>query len=119
MNDVSGHGHLFVRPTDDAVDLAAETFRMLGDPTRIRIVLRLLAVDELSVNALAEAIGRPASTISQHLARLRLARLVATRREGTTVYYRMANVHVRQLLEDVLYHADHVELGLEDHPRTR
>lgn len=74
-------------PADDEVDLAAETFRMLADPTRLRLALRLLQ-GEQSGNDLARAIGRPASGVSQHLAKLRLARLVDTRREGTTIHYR-------------------------------
>ena len=119
MSDAAGHAHAFSYPADDAVELAAETFKLLADATRIRIVLQLLESDELSVNALAQAIGRPASAISQHLAKLRLARLVTTRRDGTTVHYRMDNVHVRQLVEDALFHADHVRSGLDDHPRTR
>ena len=119
MSDLTGHAHTFAYPADDAIDLASETFRVLGDPTRLRIVLRLLEAEELSVNALSAAVGRPASSVSQHLAKLRLARLVATRREGTTVHYRMDNVHVRQLVEDALFHTDHVDRGLGDHPPTR
>lgn len=119
MSTPPDHDHTFAYPSDDAIDLAAETFRILGDATRIRIVLRLIDAGELSVNALAEAIGRPPSAISQHLARLRLARVVATRRDGTTVHYRMDDVHVRQLVEDALFHTDHVDWGLSDHARTR
>ncbi|HEX6255038.1 MAG TPA: metalloregulator ArsR/SmtB family transcription factor [Euzebyales bacterium] len=119
MTTPPDHVHAFAYPADDAVDIAAETFRMLGDPTRIRIVLRLLEAGELSVNALADAVGRTPSAISQHLAKLRLARLVATRRDGTTVHYRIDNVHLRQLVEDALFHTDHVERGLGDHPPTR
>jgi DNA-binding transcriptional ArsR family regulator len=113
------HEHAFAHPADDVIDLAAETFRMLGDPTRLRIILCLLEAGEISVNALAEAVGRAPAAISQHLAKLRLARLVATRRDGTTVHYRVDNVHLRQLVEDALFHTDHVERGLGDHPPTR
>lgn len=117
----SKHGPAHVHrldPADDEVDLAAETFRMLADPTRLRLALRLLQ-GEQSVNDLARAIGRPASGVSQHLAKLRLARLVETRREGTTIYYRFTNVHVRQLLEDAFSHTDHVSHVLPDHGPTR
>lgn len=105
MNDAAGHARAFGQPTDAAVDRAAGTFKLLADGTRIRIVLHLLEAEELSVNALAAAIGRPPSAVSQHLAKLRLAGLVSTRRAGTTVHYRMDDAHVRRLLEDALYHA--------------
>jgi DNA-binding transcriptional ArsR family regulator len=117
MTDPAAHVHALGDPTDDAVEMAAETFRLLADATRIRIVLHLLEADALSVNVLARAAARERD--SQHLAKQRLARLVTTRRDGTTVHYRMDNVHVRQLVEDALYHTDHVTSGLDDHPRTR
>ena len=114
----TGHPHHLAEPTDESIDLAVETFRILADPTRVRIILHLLA-GERSVSDLADAIGRPAAGVSQHLAKLRLAHLVRTRREGTTVYYSMTNVHVRQLLEDALFHTDHVDRSLPDHEATR
>ena len=61
-----------------------------------------LVVDrrEMSVNDLAETIGKPGPSVSQHLAKLRMARLVRTRREGTTIFYQLENDHVRQLIID-------------------
>ncbi|WP_276320637.1 ArsR/SmtB family transcription factor, partial [Phytoactinopolyspora endophytica] len=47
--------------------------------------------------------------VSQHLAKLRLAGLVESRREGTFIYYHAADTHVRQLLEQALFHADHAK----------
>jgi DNA-binding transcriptional ArsR family regulator len=70
----------------DQVNLIVEVFRMLADPTRIR-VLWALTRGELAVNELAEQLGKPAPSVSQHLAKLRMARLVRTRREGTTIFY--------------------------------
>ena len=111
-------------PTPDEVDLATEVFRMLADSTRFRLLLAL--VDrELSVNDLAQALGKPSTGVSQHLAKLRLARLVATRRQGTHVYYRLENEHVRQLVVDVLDHAEHLGPSVprhhqqQSHPITR
>jgi DNA-binding transcriptional ArsR family regulator len=60
------------------VEVAAEIFSMLADPTRIRIVLAL-GDTERSVNDLAAGVDRSATSVSQHLAKLRLARLVTTR----------------------------------------
>jgi DNA-binding transcriptional ArsR family regulator len=54
--------------------------------------------------------------VSQHLAKLRLAGLVKGRREGTFVYYSAADDHVRGLLNQALFHADHIERNLTDHP---
>jgi DNA-binding transcriptional ArsR family regulator len=69
------------------VDLAVEVFRMLADGTRVQL-LRPLIDRELPVMELAAQVGKSATSVSQHLAKLRMARLVRTRREGTQVFYR-------------------------------
>lgn len=81
-------------------------FRLLADETRVRLV-RVLLDSELSVGQLAEAVGKPAPSVSQHLAKMRMARIVSTRRDGTFVYYRIDNDHVAQLVVDALRHAEH------------
>lgn len=73
-------------PTEDEVNQAADAFRMLSDPTRIKVLWALLQ-GESSVACLAELAGAAPTVVSQHLAKLRLAGLVKTRREGTFVYY--------------------------------
>ncbi|BDT85512.1 ArsR/SmtB family transcription factor [Nocardia cyriacigeorgica] len=88
------------------LNLAVEVFRMLADATRVQ-VLWALADADLSVNELAEYVGKPAASVSQHLAKLRLAHLVSTRRAGTTVYYSLENDHVRQLITDAVHNAEH------------
>lgn len=102
----------FNMPTADQVDGAARALRMLADPTRIKIMWALLQ-GESSVNSLAELVDSAASAVSQHLAKLRLAGLVDSRRQGTFIYYHAADTHVRQLLEQALFHADHAK---GDHP---
>ena len=72
---------------------------MLAEGTRIQILWSLID-GEMSVNDLAETIGKPGPSVSQHLAKLRMARLVRPRREGTTIYYQLENDHVRQLIID-------------------
>jgi len=89
---------------------------MLADGTRVRLVWALLD-GELSVNELSRAVGKPPAAVSQHLAKLRMARLVSTRRHGNQVIYRAENEHVRQLVEDAVYQADHASGGLPDHHR--
>lgn len=105
----------FDMPTEEQVHLAAETFRMLADPTRIRVLWALLQ-GESSVACLAELAGAAPTAVSQHLAKLRLAGLVKGRREGTFVYYSAADEHVRRLLGQALFHADHIDRDLPNEP---
>ncbi|MGK8465518.1 ArsR/SmtB family transcription factor [Nocardia cyriacigeorgica] len=101
---------------DRELNLAVDVFRMLADATRVQ-VLWALADAELSVNELAGYVGKPAASISQHLAKLRLARLVRTRRAGTTVYYGLENDHVRQLITDAIHIAEHAGPDAPAHHR--
>lgn len=94
-------------PDDEHAHLAAETFRMLSDPTRVKL-LWVLFHGEHSVNALSELVGAAPTAVSQHLAKLRLAGLVQSRREGTYVYYHAVDDHVLRLLTETLSHAEHV-----------
>lgn len=79
---------------------------MLADATRVRIILALRE-EELSVNHLAHSVGKSSAAVSQHLAKLRLARIVETRHEGNKVFYRLANEHARQLVADAIFQAQH------------
>lgn len=90
----------------DHVALAAELFTMLADPTRIRIVA-LLAMGEMSAGDLAAAVGKSAAAVSQHLAKLRLARLVTTRREGTRIHYSLVTEHPAELVIHAIAQAQH------------
>ena len=100
-------------PDSQYVELAVEVFSMLADATRVRIVLALRD-NELSVNSLAELVGKSPAAVSQHLAKLRLARVVATRQAGTRIFYRLANEHVSQLVTDAIFQAEH---ALDAQPR--
>ncbi|TSD93774.1 winged helix-turn-helix transcriptional regulator [Skermania sp. ID1734] len=102
---------------DDQVRLVVEVFRMLADPTRVQM-LWALANREMSVNELADHVGKPAASVSQHLAKLRMARLVRTRRDGTTIFYSHENDHVRQLVTDAVYNAEHAGPGIPAHHRS-
>jgi DNA-binding transcriptional ArsR family regulator len=104
-------------PSAHQVAVATETFQLLGDPTRLKVLWALLQ-GERSVNDLADLIGARPPAVSQHLAKLRLARLVRSRREGTRIFYVAENVHVHQLLREALFHADHVAQDLPDHGPT-
>ncbi|AMU28848.1 Putative transcriptional regulator%2C ArsR family [Mycobacteroides abscessus] len=102
---------------DEQVGLVVEVFRMLADATRVRVLWALTA-GELAVNELADLVGKPAPSVSQHLAKLRMARLVRTRRDGTTVYYSLENEHVEQLVTDAVYNAEHAGPGIPPHHRA-
>lgn len=101
-------------PTGEQVTEAVDILKLIADPTRLRILWALLH-GEHSVNLLAEHVGAQPSAVSQHLGKLRLGHLVRTRREGTHVYYVAQNDHVRRIVEEALFHADHVVQGLADH----
>ena len=93
-------------PAGPFVELAAEIFSMLADATRVRIVLALRD-GELSVNHLADIVDKSPPSVSQHLARLRLARIVSTRQVGTHVFYRLTNEHASHLVTDAIFQAEH------------
>jgi DNA-binding transcriptional ArsR family regulator len=95
-----------VEPSEAQVAWAVDMLKLLADPTRMRIVWALLH-GEHSVNNLADHVGAQPAAVSQHLAKLRLARLVRSRRQGTHIYYLIESDHVRRLAEEALFHADH------------
>jgi DNA-binding transcriptional ArsR family regulator len=93
----------FAMPSEQEVRRAADSLRLLADPTRIKILWALLQ-GETSVACLAELVGAAPTAVSQHLAKLRLAGLVEGRREGTFIYYTAGSEHVRALLTEALGH---------------
>lgn len=84
---------------------AAELFRLLGDPTRLAILHALLEAGELCVCDLARLAGVAENVVSQAMRLLRAADVVRTRRDGRRIHYRLADAHVRMLLD---LSADHV-----------
>lgn len=81
----------------------ADVFKVLGDPTRLRI-LRVLMNQEVCVRDIADELGMGQSAVSHQLRILRDARLVQFRRDGKTVYYSLADAHVFTLLDVGLEH---------------
>jgi len=79
-------------------DLLAKYFRGLGDPTRVRILALLTEHGELPVGELVARLGQSQPKVSNHLACLRWCGFVATRREHPSVFYRVADGRVEQLL---------------------
>ncbi|WP_440227051.1 ArsR/SmtB family transcription factor [Curtobacterium flaccumfaciens] len=103
-------------PESEYVELAAEVFAMLADATRVRIILALRNAEEMSVNHIADVVDKSPAAVSQHLAKLRLARMVSTRREGTTVFYRLTDEHAAELVIDAVRQAERV-VGAASHHR--
>ena len=87
----------------DHVQSLADTFRVLGDPTRVRI-LDALRDGELCVNDLAARIGLSESAVSHQLRLLRTMRLVRVRREGRLAFYAVDDHHILELLEQASTH---------------
>ncbi|NUP74428.1 MAG: helix-turn-helix transcriptional regulator [Sinomonas sp.] len=102
-------------PDSQYVDLAVEVFSMLADATRVRIILALRAHGELSVNHLADVVGKAPAAVSQHLAKLRLARMVTTRQDGTRAFYRLADEHASRLVNEAIFQAEHSLGGVPRH----
>lgn len=91
------------------------TFKALSDPTRAQLIY-LLTQQEHSVNELSQFVDVSPSAVSHHLARLRDIRLVRTRRNGNQIFYSIDDSHVAALFREALYHLDHVQQNLPDHP---
>ena len=97
MSDIS-----FTKPMPEAMaakaDEAAHMLHLLANPHRLQ-VLCLLVDGELSVGAIQQQVALSQSALSQHLARLREQGLVETRREGTSIFYRIADPAVLQIMQ--------------------
>lgn len=95
----------------DAADGVASTFAVLADPTRSRILHALSLAEELCVCDLALLLAISQSALSHQLRLLRDRRVVARRKSGRIVYYRLADEHIRHVFSDGLRHASEVGAG--------
>lgn len=102
---------------DEYVALAAEVFTLLADVTRIRII-RALRDGELSVNDLADRVAKSPTAVSQHLAKLRWARVVQPRQDGNRVFYSLVDEHAGQLVEEAMHQAEHAVDDDPEHHRV-
>lgn len=94
--------------------MAAEVLGLLADRTRLALLQRL-GEGEADVTTLTEVCGVARPSVSQHLARLRLAGLVTTRKEGRRVVYALRHGHLKRLVDEALGVADHRLGGLPPH----
>ena len=89
----------------EAVGALAETFKLLGDPTRIKIAFAL-SREELCVCDLAHLVGASQSAVSHSLRALRQLKLVKFRKEGKIAYYKLDDLHITHLLEEGFGHIE-------------
>jgi DNA-binding transcriptional ArsR family regulator len=99
---------------DEQVAAAVTSFALLADPTRVRMLWALRDAD-LDVASLAAVAGCRPTVASQHLSKLRFAGLVEGTRQGQRVVYRLRGGHVRALLAEALFQADHQVSGAPVH----
>ncbi|MGD9734016.1 MAG: ArsR/SmtB family transcription factor [Solirubrobacterales bacterium] len=98
MSDVVTTAPFALAATPERTQLLAKYFRGLGDPTRLRVLRLLEAEGELAAGEIVERLGIPQATASTHLGCLRWCGFVATRREGRSVIYRIADERVGELV---------------------
>jgi DNA-binding transcriptional ArsR family regulator len=98
---------------DEAVVSMAQTLHALGTPSRLRILLRLRE-GPCTVGGLAGAIEMEQSAVSHQLRVLRHLGLIVGNREGKHISYRLYDGHVAQLLDEAIYHLEHLRLGAAD-----
>jgi ArsR family transcriptional regulator, zinc-responsive transcriptional repressor len=103
-----------VEPSADEFGAAVATLKLLADETRLRIIWNLLH-GEHAVNELAEHLAMQPAAISHHLAKLRSAGAVTTRRDGNRIYYRARDGHVEGLVQEALHHAEHLGPAVPRH----
>ena len=84
------------------IEAAAHRFALLSDPTRLRVLHTVMEMgDEKSVGEIATLSGVARFNVSAHLNRLALAGMVARRREGSTVYYRVDDAHLPRICDEM------------------
>jgi DNA-binding transcriptional ArsR family regulator len=98
-------------PDEHVFQDLAETFRMLADPGRVKLISALLEAGELCVCDLAAVTGLSQTACSHNLRLLRSARLVRYRKQGRNVYYSLDDAHIRLLLDVSLQHVGHQDSG--------
>jgi len=101
----------------DSAATVAATLQALATPSRLLILTRLRQ-GPCPVGELADAVGMEQSAVSHQLRLLRALGLVAGTRAGRRIVYSLFDNHVAQLLDEAIYHIEHLRLGKRDHPDT-
>ena len=103
MNQDEFHHAALPRIDDDQIVELAEMFRLMGDPTRLRILLNCIN-GPTSVGDIARTLGLSPSLVSHHLRLLRAARVMRGQRHGKQIYYACADEHISCVIADMLEH---------------
>jgi ArsR family transcriptional regulator, lead/cadmium/zinc/bismuth-responsive transcriptional repressor len=91
----------------DEIDRITELFRLIGEPTRARLLYALVEAGEMCVCDLAAVVEAPETSVSHALRLLRMANIVRSRREGRMIFYSLTDAHVRLLLDVTAEHLHH------------
>jgi DNA-binding transcriptional ArsR family regulator len=97
----------------DSAAAVAETLQALSTPSRL-LILSCLRQGAATVTELTQAVGLEQSAVSHQLRLLRMMGLVTATRAGRTITYALFDDHVAALLDEAVYHAEHVRLGAVD-----
>ena len=98
--------------TDASITQLADLFHLLGDTTRLRIVLSCLPAP-IAVGDIAARLELSSSLVSHHLRLLRAARIVKAERKGKQMFYSAADAHITGVLADMLEHIAEPDNGIE------
>lgn len=92
-------------PPSETLHAVAELFKVFGDPTRVKILSALLEA-ELCVCDIAQLLGMSQTAVSHQLRVLKNSKLVKFRRDGKTVFYSLADDHVRRIIDQGMEHVE-------------
>lgn len=93
-----------LRNAAETLEGLAEVFKIFGDPTRLTILALLMDRQELCVGDIAEELDMTQSGVSHQLALLKKSKLVATKRDGQSIYYSIADEHVSEIMRIGIEH---------------
>jgi DNA-binding transcriptional ArsR family regulator len=114
---VAGHDTPPARLDAASAAAVAATLQALTAPSRLLILSRLRQ-SPCTVSELTSAVGMEQSAVSHQLRLLRTMGLVAAQRTGRNITYSLYDAHVASLLDEAVYHAEHLRLGAPDHAAT-
>ena len=104
--------------TDDQIAELAEMFRLMGDPSRLKIIAACLS-SPMYVSDIAAKLGLSQPLVSHHLRLLRAARVLRAERRGKQIFYAAADEHVKRVIHDMADHvSEHVSIDLDDDSRS-
>lgn len=99
--------------SEEQVSQLADLFRLMGDTSRLRIILTCLHTP-INVSDIAEKLDLSQSLVSHHLRLLRAARIVRSERRGKQVFYVAADEHIQCVIEDMVAHIGEPDQSEED-----